>query len=177
MIQLYTGDGKGKTTAAIGQAVRAAGCGKKVILSQFMKGNDTGELHVLCDMENIEIIRSDKNFGFYSQMSEEDKRNITDIHNNILNSLITAAMCGDTFMIVMDELTYPVNWGLIDTEKVKHLITLAQNNENEAPEIELVITGRDAADFLVEAADYITEMKCVRHPYDRGIKARAGIEF
>lgn len=168
MIHLYTGDGKGKTTAAVGLAVRAAGCGFQVYFSQFMKGNDTGELHSLQKLSNVKILRSHKNFGFYSSMSEEDRRELTEIHNRILEELIQAAESGCCNLIVLDEITYPVNWNLLDREKLERLL-------QQCPE--MIMTGRDAADFLQERADYITEMKCIRHPYEKGIQARRGIEF
>lgn len=175
MIQLYTGDGKGKTTAAIGQAVRAAGYGCPVIFSQFMKGNDTGELYALERLPSVEIIRSGKSFGFYSSLSDEEKSLLTVAHNEILDRLIACMEHRRVFLIVMDEVTYPLKWGLMDIRKFKRLLKLARGLGQEAPE--LILTGRDAADLIVNAADYITEMKCVRHPYERGVSARRGIEY
>ncbi|MCM1567920.1 MAG: cob(I)yrinic acid a,c-diamide adenosyltransferase [Roseburia sp.] len=175
MIHLYTGEGKGKTTAAIGLCIRAAGRGFSVCFSQFMKGNDTGELSVLGSIPNVEILRSSRNFGFYSSMSAADKEELTEVHNCILDRLLEKAAGGNCQMIILDELTYPVKWGLLDSDKLKRLLDFGRKG---APgEIELVLTGRDAADTLWEAADYITEMECVRHPYEKGIPARRGIEF
>lgn len=175
MIHLYTGEGKGKTTAAIGLSVRAVGRGLSVCFSQFMKGNDTGELYVLKNLPGVEILRSSKNFGFYSSMSEADKEELTKIHNHILDSLLEKACSGTCQLIVMDELTYPVRWGLLNREKLDALLALGK--EGDFRSTELVITGRNAEDFLKDAADYITQMECVRHPYERGIMAREGIEF
>lgn len=175
MIHLYTGDGKGKTTAAIGLCIRAAGRGFSVCFSQFMKGNDTGELYVLRSLPNVEILRSDKNFGFYASMSEADKEKLTEIHNRILDSLLERAGSGACRLIVMDELTYPVKWGLLDKRKLETLLNMGK--EDSPQKAELVITGRDPEDFLKDAADYITQMECVRHPYEKGIGAREGIEF
>lgn len=169
MIHLYTGDGKGKTTAAIGLAVRAAGCGMPVIFAQFMKGRDTGELHILEDMKNVQLMRSVQDFGFYSSMSDEDKEKLTEIHNRILDNILGIVNSGRCFLVVLDEITYPVKWGLLDVEKLKKLLTCEG--------LELVCTGRDAAPFLQEAADYITEMKCVRHPFEKGVAARRGVEY
>lgn len=169
MIHLYTGEGKGKTTAAIGLAVRAAGNGFPVIFSQFMKGNDSGELHSLAQLAQVQILRSEKNFGFYKNMSDADKRELTQIHNRMLEELIRAAENDSCKMIVLDEITYPVKWELLDDGKLKKL--LAYRN------VELVLTGRDPADFLTEAADYLTEMQCVRHPFEKGVAARRGIEY
>ena len=78
-------------------------------------------------------------------------------------------------MVVMDELTYPVKWGLLDRDKLETLLGLGK--EGSTRNVEIVITGRDAKDFLKNAADYITQMECVRHPYEKGIAAREGIEF
>lgn len=171
MIQLYTGEGKGKTTAAIGQAVRAAGHGHHVIFAQFMKGNDTGELAVLNRIEEIRVIRSKKQFGFYHTLSEKEKEELTIIHNEILDELLKAAGEGNCRMIVLDEVTYPVNWGLLDALKLKKLLAFSDETK------ELVLTGRSPAEFLTESADYLTEMKCIRHPYEKGIMAREGIEI
>ncbi len=175
MIHLYTGEGKGKTTAAIGLCVRAVGRGYAVCFSQFMKGNDTGELYVLENLPGVEILRSRKNYGFYASMSEADKKELTKVHNDILDRLLEKAGSGACRMIVMDELTYPVKWGLLDMEKLEKLLEMGK--KGSAAEVELVITGRDAKDILKNAADYITQMECVRHPYEKGIAAREGIEY
>lgn len=170
MIHLYTGEGKGKTTAAVGLCVRAAGAGLRVIFSQFMKGNDTGELHVLEHIPNVRIVRSAKQFGFYKTLSEVQKAELTDIHNALLDQIAEAAAEGKCDLVILDEITYPVNWGLIDIGKLRQLI-------GSAKDLELVFTGRNPADFLVDCADYVTEMKAVRHPFEKGITARKGIEY
>lgn len=172
MIQLYTGEGKGKTTAAVGQAVRAAGSGLSVIFAQFMKGNDTGELHSLSQIKGIEILRSSKQFGFYNTLNAVQREEMKKIHNEILDELLQAAVEKRVFMIVLDEITYPVKWELLDNEKLRSLITYAQENT-----LEIVMTGRNPAAFMEEAADYITEMNCLRHPYQLGVTARKGIEY
>lgn len=171
MIQLYTGEGKGKTTAAIGQAVRAAGHGHHVIFAQFMKGNDTGELHSLKKLAEIRMIRSERQFGFYSTLSEKEKEELTEIHNRILDELLQAAEEKSYRMIVLDEVTYPVNWGLLDMGRLKKLLAFSDETK------ELVLTGRNPSEFLKKCADYITEMKCIRHPYEKGVTAREGIEI
>lgn len=176
MIHLYTGDGKGKTTAAIGQAVRAAGRDLQVYFTQFMKGNDSGELHCLQKLPNVKILRSEKEFGFFCSLSDTDKQELTEIHNQILDDLIQVADTGKCDMIVMDEITYPVNWKLIDLKKLERLLELCECADTDG-QPEIILTGRDAPAFFWERADYITEMACRRHPYERGIQARRGIEF
>jgi len=182
MIHLYTGDGKGKTTAAIGLAVRAAGNGMNVIFSQFMKGNDTGELHALRQLTNVRILRSDRDFGFYRSMTEADKTALTAIHDQILDELISAAETGQAQILILDEITYPVQWNLLDADKLRRLLACAGGHgtptatpQNFLPEI--ILTGRNPADFLTDAADYITEMRAVRHPFEKGVMARKGVEY
>lgn len=170
MIHLYTGDGKGKTTAAVGLAVRAAGRGKSVLFTQFMKGNDSGELFVLEQVPGIRICRSSKNFGFYRSMTQEQKVILTKEHNRILDEILRSLKEDACHMAVLDEITYPVNWGLLDQERLKEILAFGQKAE-------LVMTGRSPQPFLTQAADYLTEMKALRHPYERGIAAREGIEL
>ena len=171
MIQLYHGEGKGKTTAAVGGAVRAAGAGMRVVFGQFMKGNETAELEELKKISNIDILRSKENFGFYFQMTEEQKKRLTDIHNQILDKMRQLAEQGKCDFLVMDELTYTINYNLIETE------TLYQFLEYNKDKIEIIITGRNPAPRLLDITDYDAEILCRKHPYERGIKARRGIEY
>ncbi|MBD5500404.1 MAG: cob(I)yrinic acid a,c-diamide adenosyltransferase [Lachnospiraceae bacterium] len=175
MIHLYTGNGKGKTTAAIGLCIRTVGWDRQVCFAQFMKGNDTGELHVLQSLPEVTILRSEKNFGFYSSMSDSDKEELTEIHNCILDRILELVESGNCQLVILDEITYPVNWGLLDMEKLKQLLAFGKQGADR--ETEIVLTGRSAQDLLVDMADYITDMVCVRHPYEKGTRARKGIEF
>lgn len=169
MIHLYMGDGKGKTTAAVGLAVRASGSGMQVLFSQFMKGNNTGEIHSLEMIPNIKILRSEKQYGFYRDLSEAEKLELTEVHNQIMDELLKTAYNGQVQMIILDEITYPARWNLVDVNKLKKLL------QNES--VEFVLTGRDPEGFMLDCADYITEMRKVRHPYEKGIKARVGVEY
>lgn len=171
LIHVYHGDGKGKTTAAVGLGVRASGCGKRVIFSQFMKGQETGEIEALGHLPNVTVLRSQKDFPFYSQMSDEQKQEITDIHNDILDKLAEIVASKQAELIIMDEITYPYNWELINRDRFLQLMEACKGN------VELVLTGRNPDDIMLDKADYITEMRCLRHPYEKGIKARKGIEF
>ena len=162
LIHLYTGEGKGKTTAAVGLAVRAAGAGKRVTFLQFMKGRDTGELHALDQLPGIEILRSEKDFGFYFQMAEEQKAELTRIHNALLEQALARTMAGEADVIVLDEAC---------------LKRLLSRTDDKPYFPEIVCTGRDPQKWLADCADYVTRMECVRHPFDRGIGAREGIEY
>ena len=199
MIQLYTGDGKGKTTAAVGQAVRAAGSGYRVMFCQFMKGGETGELEVLKELSQVEIYRCEREFPFFNAMTDRDKEEITEIHNAIIRNIIrrfdglnntgNISVNGSGavgLMVVLDEMTYPLNWGLIDVSLFKDLVgkmkalyngRSGDSGEESLSRIELVLTGREPDRFILENADYITEMKKLRHPFDCGIQARKGIEY
>lgn len=186
MIHLYTGNGKGKTTAAVGMAVRAAGSGMRVVFAQFMKGNDSGELHVLCRIPNVEIRRSPKQFGFYKTLTDAEKKELAVIHDGLLDGILETVEQGGCDMVILDEITYPVNWGLLSLEKLERLLLIAGQKADKAAAgeggsahglVELVLTGRGPAVFLVECADYVTEMRAVRHPFEKGITARRGIEF
>lgn len=199
MIQLYTGDGKGKTTAAVGQAVRAVGSGYRVMFCQFMKGGETGELEVLKELPQVEIYRCEREFPFFNAMTDRDKEEITEIHNEIIRNIIrrldglnntgnisTNGSGAAGLMVVLDEITYPLNWGLIDVSLFKDLVGKVKvlydeksggGGEESLSRIELVLTGREPDRFILENADYITEMKKLRHPFDCGIQARKGIEY
>lgn len=199
MIQLYTGDGKGKTTAAVGQAVRAVGSGYRVMFCQFMKGGETGELEVLKELSQVEIYRCEREFPFFNAMTDRDKEEITEIHNAIIRNIIrrfdglnntgNISVNGSGavgLMVVLDEITYPLNWGLIDVSLFKDLVgkmkalyngRSGDSGEESLSRTELVLTGREPDRFILENADYITEMKKLRHPFDCGIQARKGIEY
>ncbi len=171
LIHLYTGDGKGKTTAAIGLAVRAAGAGMKVVFAQFMKGRDTSELKSLSSLEGVTIVRNDEDLGWFKKNDKEQADRYTQVHNNILDEIETFIMNGECDVLILDEVTYPYNYGIIDKERLQALI------KDKPEELEIVLTGRNAPEFMTEAADYLTEMKCHKHPYQQGIQARYGIEF
>lgn len=199
MIQLYTGDGKGKTTAAVGQAVRAVGSGYRVMFCQFMKGGESGELEVLKGLPQVKIYRCEREFPFFNAMTDRDKEEITEIHNAIIRNIIrrfdglnntgnisTNGSGAVGLMVVLDEITYPLNWGLIDVSLFKDLVgkmkalyngRSGDSGEESLSRIELVLTGREPDRFILENADYITEMKKLRHPFDWGIQARKGIEY
>lgn len=171
LIHVYCGDGKGKTTAALGLAIRAAGAGKKVIFLQFMKGNETSELQSLSLLPGILVLRSDREFGFYAGMTEEQKKELTQIHESLLQQALERIRAGECDVLILDEVTYAWNWELTDRKLLEELVA----HKPEA--LELVLTGRDPAQFFLERADYVTRMQCVRHPYEKKVAARKGIEF
>lgn len=168
-IHLYYGDGKGKTTAAIGLAIRAAGAGKKVVFSQFMKGNDTAELSILRNIAEVKIVRPQKMYPFFKDMTEEEKRQMKEEHNAMLLEIQGIVERGGAQVVILDEVTYPITYELVDEKLLKKLL--------KSHNAEIVLTGRNPTKELLEMSDYVTEMKKIKHPYEKGLKARKGIEY
>lgn len=170
MIHLYCGDGKGKTTAAIGLSIRAAGRGLKVLFLQFLKSMQTGELHVLSGVEGITILRGDENCTFTFKMDEEKRRKCFASHMEIFQQAMEACENGIVDLLVLDEAVGAYQHDLIEKEKLINFLL------NKPLGLEVVMTGRNPAEELMALSDYITEMKKIKHPFDKGISARIGIE-
>ena len=169
MIHLYYGEGKGKTTAACGLAVRAAGSGLRVLFVRFFKSGTSGEINVLSRLENVKILSPSLHYGRYKTLSDAQKAEIGDHYRFLLHEIIEQA--SDYDLIVLDEAVAAYRYAMFDNEA---LLTFLQC---EGQNREIVITGRDPAPELLELADYATEMRKEKHPFDNGIKARKGIEF
>lgn len=167
MIHIYCGDGKGKTTAAIGLAMRMAGYGKRVLFMQFLKGSKTGELAAFDVMETITVMRCDRNYGFFANMTDDNKIAITKCHNE--NLFYAAEHTDDFDMIVLDEIFAALAYKTADEAIVQKIMHEYRG--------ELVMTGRNPDKVFLDGADYVSEIKKIKHPYDRGISAREGIEF
>ena len=169
LIHIYCGDGKGKTTAAVGLSVRAAGCGRKVVFAQFFKDGHSGECCVLEKLPNLTFLRPEKTFGFFWTLSDEEKAEARDFYTAHLHRAMDLA--GDADLLVLDEAMSACAHGVIDEGQVLAFL-------GEKPEkLEVVLTGRDPSQAMQDAADYITEMRKIKHPFDRGIGARKGVEF
>ena len=157
LIHLYHGDGKGKTTAAMGLAVRALGCGRRVVIVQFLKGGATGEQEPLQTL-GATFYRGKAGQKFVYQMNEEEKA-------------ATRALADPADLLILDEACAAWNLNMVDRELLQNAVL------HKPAEQELAMTGRDPAPWMLDAADYITEMCCRRHPYEKGIPARKGVEF
>lgn len=171
MIHLYCGDGKGKTTAAVGLAVRAAGNGRKVCFIQFLKSGATGEINILQKLENVSVMRTEVNKKFTFQMTSEERAAAAAENMKLLQYARQEAAAGNADMLVLDEAATAVERSMIDEEVLKALV------EDFPDNIELVITGSRPEAWMVEAADYVTDMEKIKHPFDRGIAARKGVEY
>lgn len=171
MLQIYCGDGKGKTTAALGLAMRAAGSGMRVYFVQFLKGGATSELEILSRLPEITVRRCDRDYGFSFQLTDEKKVQLIQCHNALLTQTAEVLHSGGADMVVLDEFLAAWNLGLFDR-------TLAERLVAECPaSVELVLTGRDPDVRFLEAADYVSEIHAVKHPYTKGLAARKGIEY
>ena len=160
---IHTGEGKGKSTAAFGLALRAYGAGLNVLILQFIKGNKISKIPA---DNKIEIRQC--GLGFIDKNNFEEHKNSAESALKISRAEI---LSGDWDLIILDEIIYSVKFNLIDVEKVLELIKI------RPPKLHLVLTGRDAPQSLIDIADLVTEMKLVKHPFQRGIKAQRGIEF
>ena len=172
LTHIYYGDGKGKTTAALGLALRAAGCGKAVVIVQFLKDWNCGELSSLALLPNVTIFRGKASGGvFVRDMSEEQKAETKNIHDDNLRKALELQKNGLCDLLILDEAIDAYKLGVLDAGLFESLL-------DEKPDaLELVVTGHDADARLLEWADYVTEMVKRKHPYDLGVAARRGIEF
>ena len=166
LIIVHTGEGKGKTTAALGLALRAFGAGLKVLILQFIKGGQTyGELDAL-KLLNIEIRQCGLGFTKNGDINEH-KAAAQETLKIAQDEIISEKWD----LIILDEINYAVKFGLITEDGMLNLVKI------RPPELHLVFTGRDATEKIIDAADLVTEMKLIKHPFQRGIKAQRGIEF
>ena len=171
MLHIYCGDGKGKTTAALGLALRAAGSGMRVHFVQLLKGSETSELASLARIPAITVLRCDRDYGFTFQMDDAKKAAITVCHNRMLREAAERLRSGGTDLLVLDEFFAAYNTGLLNRTFADELVLQFPKEK------ELVLTGREPAAPFWAAADYISEICARKHPYKRGISARRGIEF
>lgn len=200
MIHAYTGNGKGKTTAAMGLALRAAGAGWRVAIVQFLKNGKSGETRVLADLDGVTLRSGKGSAKFTFAMTDEDRAHARAAHDaNLAAALaeidaLVAAQRGAEetqaakapklaadgsapkppcleIMLVLDEALDALSKGLLDEELVFRALELSLEG------VEVVFTGRSAPPIVEDAADYITRMECVRHPYRKGVRARIGVEL
>ena len=161
LLHLYYGDGKGKTTAAMGLALRAMGSGKRVVILQFLKGGKSGEVPLL-EQLGAKVYRGKAGQKFVFQMNEAEK----EATRQLQNANLTAAMAAPADLLILDEAGSAWELDMVDK-------ALLQKAVLERPaEQECVLTAHAAPQWMLDAADYVTEMKCCRHPYQKGIAAR-----
>ena len=174
LVQIYTGDGKGKTTAAFGLALRAAGHGNRVLICQFLKPSslDLGERSAVRSVAGVTLKIVDEPWDMRRSFEDREAlRRTKAAIDRIFAELVKAAVEKTYDMIILDEIVFCLARGLVALENIKSII----ENRNRA--VEIVMTGRGATDELMALADMVREMKTVKHPFEKGTKARKGIEF
>lgn len=169
LVQVFTGNGKGKTTAALGTILRALGHGLRVYIVFFMKGDyDYGEYSTLAKLPNVDMA----SFGF-RRLTDPSNIKPEEIEQArlALAAAREAVLSGTYDLVVLDEVNVALGFKLIELDEVVKLV------RNKPPKVELILTGRYADNKIIEMADLVTEMVKVKHPFDKGIKARKGIEY
>lgn len=171
LVHVYCGDGKGKTTCAAGLAVRCAGCGGKVIWFQYLKRDISGERKSLEKLENITLIPGYDKIKFTFKMTEEEKSEARAFYVRALENIKKMTEKEDYDMVVLDEVMAGISTGLVDESAVTEFI------DNRPKGLEVVLTGRDPSENILKRADYISEIKKIKHPFDMGQSAREKIEY
>jgi len=169
LVQVFTGHGKGKTSTALGAVLRAVGHGLRTFIVFFMKGDyPYGEYRSLSQLPNVGVA----SFGFRRLTDRENiKPEEIEQARQALATARQAVMSGNYDLVVLDEVNIAIAWKLIELEELVKLIN------DKPPGVELILTGRHADDRIIELADLVTEMVKIKHPYDKGIRARKGIEY
>ncbi|MFZ5642775.1 MAG: cob(I)yrinic acid a,c-diamide adenosyltransferase [Bacillota bacterium] len=169
LVMIFTGNGKGKTTASLGMALRAWGQGMKILILQFIKGGWVyGELHASKKLEGLEIRQLGEGFV---RGGEGDPESHREAAQKALGEAREEIASGKWDMIILDEIIYALGFNLLKEEDLTDLVSL------KPPGMHLVLTGRNAPQFLVDRADLVTEMREIKHPFAKGIKAQKGVEF
>ncbi len=172
LILVHTGDGKGKTTAGLGLALRAWGSGLRVLILQFIKGGwKYGELEAIERLGQLDGRIEIRPLGLGLMRSDKDKEKHIRAAAEALQESERMMVSGQYDLIIFDEINYAVKFGLISLDDVLALL------DKKPEKLHVLLTGRDARPELIERADLVTEMKLVKHPYQQGIKAQKGIEF
>lgn len=169
-VQVYTGNGKGKTTAALGLILRASGAGMKSYFCQFIKGQPSSELKILTESLSG-VTCAQYGLGRFFTPGHNPSRDDINAAQKGFRDLETSMLSGSYNLAVADEINVAVKIGLLTTEQVCHLI------DDKPDNVELVLTGRDAPPEIIEKADLVTEMRNIKHYFDRNIGARKGIEY
>ena len=169
LIHIYCGDGKGKTTAAVGLAVRAWGRGKRVVFTQFLKSKDSGERHALARLEGLVMTDCPDHIKFTFAMSPEEREQAQRDSRELLTKAFAQAKEAD--LLILDEFFGALATGMLDQEQALSYL------KGKPESLEVVLTGRDPAPAFLSIADYVSDVRKQKHPFDNGISARLGIEY
>lgn len=169
LVQVYTGNGKGKTSAALGLALRAIGRGLKVYVIQFIKGGfDYGELHVVDRLPNLTLKAFGRGKFITSQPPEKEDVKLGEEALKLAEEIIESR---EYDIVILDEINVALNLKLIKLQDALEIIKKKPEN------VEIILTGRNAPEEIIELADLVTELKEIKHPFNKGYQARKGIEY
>lgn len=171
MIHAYYGDGKGKSTAAAGMALRAAGNHMRVMFVQFMKTENSGERVALQRFDNVTLSSCPLELKYTYNMDEHERQQVSVMFRGIFDRSVSMTLSDRYDMIILDEVFDVIHEGMLAGSAVFEFISNAPNS------LEIVMTGRKLPQRFIDAADYVTEFKKIKHPFDHGVAARIGIEF
>lgn len=169
LIHIYCGDGKGKTTAAVGLTLRSAGAGNRVVFTQFFKDGSSSEISLLRQIPGISVLHTKTVGGFWKRMTTEQQAQARRDYTELFHIACERAKNMD--LLVLDEVISACNHGAVPEEALLEFL------QNKPENLEVVLTGRNPSEALLAQADYVTEMKKIKHPFDRGVLARKGIEY
>ena len=170
MIQTYFGNGKGKTTAAVGSAVRCAGCRNKVLFVQFLKNNDSAEFSILSKIKDIDVLCSDEHYELYDNRNKDRTPALTKAYTKLLFE-DTKNKADNYQMIILDEILDAVEYSYISEDNLLELLAALKAHS------EIILTGHNLTEKIADVSDYISEIKEISHPYTKGVSPREGIEF
>ena len=171
LIHIYTGNGKGKTTASVGLTIRAHAHGLRVLFVQFLKNGLSGEIGILRQLANVRVLSGQADMKFTNQMEEDDKIRTRQMHEEFFAAAVTAAQAGEIDLLVLDETFGALATGLLDSNEVYNFLV------TKPAGLEVVLTGRNPESRFLALADYVSDVQCIAHPYEKGILAREGIDY
>jgi len=168
---IYYGDGQGKTTAAFGLAFRCTGCGYRVVIAQFLKSRKTGEVTAAERFQEIRVLRSHPLTKFTFQMNDEERVEVAKNCETLFEDAVALTSDGSVRLLVLDEVIDACAYGLLPMERLMRFLAARPTG------LEVAMTGHSLPVELAELADYVSEIKAQKHPYEKGINARHGIEY
>lgn len=171
MLHIYYGNGKGKTTAAVGLAIRAAGQGLNVLFVQFLKSEDTGERYLMREIENIDLTPCPLSIDFTYNMTEPQKAQTGKVFKELFDNSVKLALTRKYDMLILDEIFSAIQAGMLTESQLAAFLADAPKN------LEIVLTGHNPSKHILDMGDYVSHIIKERHPYDKGLNARKGIEF
>ena len=171
MIHVYYGDGKGKTTAALGLALRMLAAGGRVVIVQFLKDGGSGEVCMLSSRLGVPVFACAPTGKFTWEMTNEELAVVRKAHDKNLAAALDEVEALGARLLVLDEVLDALAMGLVDESVVTRVLDLGTG------ELEVVLTGRNPSEDIASHADYLTEMKCRKHPFEQGVPSREGVEY